>query len=79
MDEKKTNNIVLLILLLLIIQIGVAIYNWKTLPQEQMTKNSLKWKERPRVMFQIFSYFSHFIIKSSYIKQFFYVKINKKT
>lgn len=68
---KKNNNIVLLILLLLIIQIGVAIYNWKTLPQEQMSENSLKWKARPWVMFQFFSYFSHFIIKSSFIIQFF--------
>lgn len=51
---KKT-PIILLISLLLLIQIGVAIYKWKKLPQEQMSKTTLKWKAGTLVMFQIVS------------------------
>lgn len=56
----KKNPIILLISLLLLIQIGVAIYKWKKLPQEQMSKTTLKWMKwkagtRVRVMFQIVS------------------------
>lgn len=54
MDEKKT-PIILLISLLLLIQIGVAIYKWKKLTQEQMSKTPLKWTAGTRVMFQIVS------------------------
>lgn len=45
--------IILLISLLLLIQIGVAIYKWKKLPQEQMSKTTLI--AGARVMFQIVS------------------------
>lgn len=51
----KKNPIILLISLLLLIQIGVAIYKWKTLLQEQMSKTTLNWKAGTRVMFQIVS------------------------
>lgn len=54
MDGKK-NPIILLISLLLLIQMGVAIYKWKTLLQEQMSKTTLNWKAGTRVMFQIVS------------------------
>lgn len=51
----KKKPIILLISLLLLIQIGVAIYKWKKLLQEQMSKTTLNWKARTRVMFQIVS------------------------